>query len=54
MQEISQLIGTLGFPIAVCCWLLYERRTTQKELTKAVENFTETLIEIKTLIKEKI
>lgn len=39
-MEISQMIGTLGFPIAVTAFLLIERSKTMKELTKAIENLT--------------
>lgn len=34
--DIVNLIGTLGFPIAVSVYLLWERNTATKENTKAI------------------
>jgi len=39
-QEIIGLIGTLGFPIAVTCFLLMERSKTTKELIKAIQDLS--------------
>ena len=50
MEEWITLIGTLGFPIAMCLLMWQDKRTTTKELTKAVNNNTTVL----TLIKEKL
>lgn len=36
--DIVSLIGSLGFPIAVAVYLLYERGRTMKELTKAIND----------------
>ena len=47
-QDFVSLIGTLGFPIAVCVWLLVERNKTTKELIKAIKDLT---VLIKTKIK---
>ena len=35
-EEIVSLIGTLGFPIAVAVYLLWERGKHTKDLTKAI------------------
>ena len=32
MEEIAQLISTLGFPIAVAVWLLYRDYKTMKKI----------------------
>ena len=51
MEEFTSLISTLGFPIAVCCYLFWERHNTTKanreerlekreKLTKALSEFT--------------
>lgn len=40
MEEIIQIIGTVGFPIAVAIYLLYERDKTTKVLTKAITDLT--------------
>ncbi len=45
-MEIAELIGTLGFPIAVSVYLLVERGKSMKELTKAIHDLT-TLIKVK-------
>jgi len=46
-QEIINLVGSLGFPIAICVFLLIERGKTLKELTKAIAELT-------VLIKSKL
>ena len=47
-DEIISLIGTLGFPIAICVFLLLERSKTTKELTRAIQDLT---LLIKTKLK---
>lgn len=36
MQEYAEIVATLGFPIAVTCYLLYERNAATKELKSAI------------------
>jgi len=46
---LLDLLGNYIFPVAITIFLLYERRTTIKELTKAIEantNSTNALIEL--------
>lgn len=43
METLPVLISTLGFPIAVCCYLLWERYTMIQRFTKAI---TELKVEI--------
>ncbi len=38
IENVQNLIGTVGFPIGAFMLLYYERLTTAKELTKAVNN----------------
>ena len=45
-MEIIELIGSLGFPIAVSVYLLMERSKSMRELTKAIHELT-TLIKVK-------
>jgi len=45
-DTIISLIGTLGFPIAVSIYLLFERSKTTKELIKAINSLS-TLIQVK-------
>lgn len=40
MQDLISLVATLGFPIAVCIFLLIERSKTTKELTKAIQDLS--------------
>jgi len=47
-DEIVSLIGTLGFPIAICVFLLFERSKTTKELIKAIQDLS---LIIKTKLK---
>jgi hypothetical protein len=37
MNEIASLISTLGFPIVVVCFLLWERHKTMYHLEKAIK-----------------
>ena len=39
-EQIINIIGTLGFPIAICVFLLIERGKTLKELTKVITELT--------------
>lgn len=40
VQEITNLIGSLGFPIVACAALFWDRVTTSKELKKSVDSLT--------------
>lgn len=42
-EEIVGLIGSLGFPIAISVYLLWERNKYTRELTKAVFEVKNTL-----------
>ena len=46
VQTISQLISTVGFPIAVCIYMAWDRHTSQKEMTMALDNNTVALTQI--------
>ncbi len=48
-QELVGIIGTVGFPIAICAYLLYERKTTTKDLISAIRDLT---IVIKTRLED--
>lgn len=37
-ETVPEIVASLGFPIAVACYLLYERRATTKELTHVIRN----------------
>ena len=50
MQEISQLISTVGFPIAVSLILMYQNQ----KLTDVVAENTKTIAELKTVISEHL
>jgi len=47
-EQIIGLIGSLGFPIAICVFLLLERGKTLKELTRAINDLS---LLIKTKLK---
>ena len=58
MEEFTSLISTLGFPIAVCCYLFWERHNTTKanreerlekreKLTNALSEFTVAITSLK-------
>ena len=47
MQELIDIVSTVGFPIAISVYLLYERDRTVKLMTK-------TLDRIEILIEERL
>jgi len=47
-EQLTSVIGSLGFPIAVCVYLLISRERTTKELIKAINDLT---LLIKTKLK---
>lgn len=58
---ISQLIGSLGFPIVACCamFYMYNRQTEahkeeMNKFTEAINNNTSTINELMNLIKERM
>lgn len=58
--DFSTIIGTLGFPIAACCYMFYSNTQMQKQhkaetdnLAKAIENNTNAITELSTLIKDR-
>jgi hypothetical protein len=59
-NAIINVISTVGFPIACCIYLFYSNSKQQEKneeeiekLRKTIENNTEVMIEIKTLIGVK-
>ena len=51
MEDLVSMIGTVGFPIAVCLYLLLERSKTTKELIRAINDLS---LIIKAKLKELI
>ena len=47
MENVIQIISTVGFPIAITLYLLYERDKTTKALIKVIT-------ELKVLIKARL
>ncbi len=47
MQEMIEIITTVGFPIAVCVYLLYERDRRTKELTDVIRDLGEYVRDLK-------
>ena len=43
IEFITQLIGSVGFPIACCIYMMVTNNKTIKELTAAVNSLTETM-----------
>lgn len=51
VTDISNLIGTVGFPIFVAVWMLYKSDKSQKESIDAINNNTKVLQELIDLIR---
>ena len=43
LEAVKDIVCTVGFPIAVTGFLLWERLTTTKELTKTIANNTQVI-----------
>ena len=54
MEEIVEIISTVGFPIAVVVYLLYERSGVTKELTKALGKLEVAIIKLEAQLNGKI
>lgn len=52
VQEIVQLISTVGFPIVCCGALFYNTTTTQKELINAIQDMNANLTKILEHVKD--
>jgi hypothetical protein len=52
IDEIPSLVSTLGFPIGVCCYLLYERFTLLQKFTKAIDELKVEIIKLNERCKE--
>lgn len=57
VNVVTSIISSLGFPIAVCCWLFYdktqERKVKSEEMEamrKTIESNTSIMVELKTMI----
>jgi len=53
MEELAGLISTLGFPIAVCCYLLWERHTMIQRFTKAITELKVEIVKLNERCKER-
>lgn len=53
VNDVSTIIGTLGFPIASCCFLAWYMSTTLKEFRKTIEENSKLVSELILLVKER-
>jgi len=53
VELVTQFISSVGFPIFIAIWLLYERRWTQKILETRIEKMNQILTELLTYLKAK-
>lgn len=54
VEIITGMITTVGFPIAVCCFLLYERKQSMSDLKEIVTQNTAATRELMLLIQERL
>lgn len=59
MDEIIQLISSVGFPIACCCFLLYQsskqdqyNREQQEKLRSTIDGNTKSIESLQDLVKD--
>lgn len=53
MKEIVDFISNVGFPIACCCYMMYNNNKAIKELEKTVAVNTATLETLKERLESK-
>ena len=53
-HDLTNLVGSLGFPVGVCIYLLWERRTTYQSLRSAIHNLASTVAALDLLIRERL
>lgn len=46
IQAIVNIISTVGFPIAVCVYLLYDSREMKNKLSDLIQNNTEAMTKL--------
>ncbi len=54
MQEIVQIISTVGFPIAACCGLFYLYDKTIKDLTNTLNKLEIAISELRKDVVEEM
>lgn len=54
MQEIVQMISTVGFPIAACCGLFYLYDKTIKDLTNTLNKLEIAISELRKDVVEEM
>lgn len=59
MTDLIQAVSTVGFPIACCCFLLWQNskqdeyhRKQQEELRKTIDNNTKSIEELGSIVRE--
>lgn len=56
INSISQMIGSLGFPIVCCCVMFYQNSKLQEtlnEVVKALTTMNERLSDVESLIRKE-
>ena len=61
MTDLIQAVSSVGFPIACCCFLLYQNakrdeyhRKQQEELRKTIDNNTRSIDGLDTVVRELV
>jgi len=49
---IEDMVTTLGFPIGVCCYLLWERFTLLQKFTNAISELKNEIVKLNERCKE--
>ena len=49
--NIAELMGSYGFPIAVTCFLLWERLTERRQLQQTISDMRDAVIELISVYK---
>lgn len=51
-MDISTLISNVGFPIVCCLYMMYTHKAEMETMSKAIENNTEAIQELREEIRE--
>lgn len=53
IQSLTNLVSSVGFPIAMTCYLLYNASKNQEKMSEAINNNTLALTELKMKLEEE-
>jgi len=53
LRWIIIFIKQVGFPVMICCWLMYQQFVSGKETIKALQDFKEVMTQVKDTLEQQ-